>query len=67
MNRDRNYLFSGGAQRTPFTLCTQSSSYPLLFSLCSHAGYRHVPLLNKNGDILPSAGLFVHVMVLDAE
>ncbi|XP_010740451.1 1-phosphatidylinositol 4,5-bisphosphate phosphodiesterase delta-1 isoform X1 [Larimichthys crocea] len=30
-------------------------------------GYRHVPLLNKNGDILPSAGLFVHVMVLDAE
>ncbi|XP_036939376.1 1-phosphatidylinositol 4,5-bisphosphate phosphodiesterase delta-1b isoform X2 [Acanthopagrus latus] len=30
-------------------------------------GYRHVPLLNKNGDILPSAGLFVHIMVLDAE
>uniref|UniRef100_A0A3Q3WYH9 Phosphoinositide phospholipase C n=1 Tax=Mola mola TaxID=94237 RepID=A0A3Q3WYH9_MOLML len=30
-------------------------------------GYRHVPLLNKNGDLLPSAGLFVHVMVLDAE
>lgn len=29
-------------------------------------GYRHVPLLNKNGDILPSAGLFVHIMVLDA-
>lgn len=30
-------------------------------------GYRHVPLLSKNGDILPSAGLFVHIMVLDAE
>ncbi|GAA6222414.1 1-phosphatidylinositol 4,5-bisphosphate phosphodiesterase delta-1-like isoform X2 [Lates japonicus] len=30
-------------------------------------GYRHVPLLNKNGDLLPSAGLFVHVMVVDAE
>uniref|UniRef100_A0A3B4WH43 Phosphoinositide phospholipase C n=1 Tax=Seriola lalandi dorsalis TaxID=1841481 RepID=A0A3B4WH43_SERLL len=30
-------------------------------------GYRHVPLLGKNGDRLPSAGLFVHVMVLDAE
>ncbi|XP_043990743.1 1-phosphatidylinositol 4,5-bisphosphate phosphodiesterase delta-1-like isoform X2 [Gambusia affinis] len=30
-------------------------------------GYRHVPLLNRNGDKLPSAGLFVHVMVLDAE
>ncbi|XP_059200678.1 1-phosphatidylinositol 4,5-bisphosphate phosphodiesterase delta-1-like [Centropristis striata] len=30
-------------------------------------GYRHVPLLNKNGDVLPSAGLFVHVMVVDAE
>lgn len=29
-------------------------------------GYRQVPLLNKNGDLLPSAGLFVHVMVLDA-
>uniref|UniRef100_UPI003AABB517 1-phosphatidylinositol 4,5-bisphosphate phosphodiesterase delta-1-like isoform X4 n=1 Tax=Centroberyx gerrardi TaxID=166262 RepID=UPI003AABB517 len=29
-------------------------------------GYRHVPLLNKNGDLLPSARLFVHVMVLDA-
>ncbi|XP_019960064.2 1-phosphatidylinositol 4,5-bisphosphate phosphodiesterase delta-1 isoform X1 [Paralichthys olivaceus] len=28
-------------------------------------GYRHVPLLNKNGDRLPSAGLFVHVMVVD--
>uniref|UniRef100_A0AAX7SKH3 Phosphoinositide phospholipase C n=1 Tax=Astatotilapia calliptera TaxID=8154 RepID=A0AAX7SKH3_ASTCA len=30
-------------------------------------GYRHVPLFNKNGDLLPSAGLFVHIMVLDAE
>uniref|UniRef100_A0A3Q2QXH1 Phosphoinositide phospholipase C n=1 Tax=Fundulus heteroclitus TaxID=8078 RepID=A0A3Q2QXH1_FUNHE len=30
-------------------------------------GYRHVPLLNKNGDLLPSAGLFIHVMILDAE
>ncbi|KAF7667514.1 hypothetical protein LDENG_00059050 [Lucifuga dentata] len=30
-------------------------------------GYRHVPLLNKNGDVLPSAGLFVHIMVLDDE
>ncbi|KAM9844922.1 1-phosphatidylinositol 4,5-bisphosphate phosphodiesterase delta-1-like [Aulostomus maculatus] len=30
-------------------------------------GYRQVPLLNKNGDLLPSARLFVHIMVLDAE
>ncbi|XP_031162664.1 1-phosphatidylinositol 4,5-bisphosphate phosphodiesterase delta-1b isoform X3 [Sander lucioperca] len=30
-------------------------------------GYRQVPLLNRNGDVLPSAGLFVHIMVLDAE
>ncbi|XP_034040030.1 1-phosphatidylinositol 4,5-bisphosphate phosphodiesterase delta-1-like isoform X2 [Thalassophryne amazonica] len=30
-------------------------------------GYRHVPLLNKNGDVLASAGLFVHVMLVDAE
>ncbi|XP_038156449.1 1-phosphatidylinositol 4,5-bisphosphate phosphodiesterase delta-1b isoform X1 [Cyprinodon tularosa] len=30
-------------------------------------GYRHVPLLNKNGDLLPSAGLFVFVMVVDAQ
>ncbi|XP_072297137.1 1-phosphatidylinositol 4,5-bisphosphate phosphodiesterase delta-1-like isoform X1 [Eucyclogobius newberryi] len=29
-------------------------------------GYRHVPLLNKTGDLLPSAGLFLHVMVVDA-
>ncbi|XP_051543709.1 1-phosphatidylinositol 4,5-bisphosphate phosphodiesterase delta-1a isoform X2 [Myxocyprinus asiaticus] len=30
-------------------------------------GYRHVPLLTKRGDVIPSAGLFVHIMVLDAE
>uniref|UniRef100_A0A669DXP2 Phosphoinositide phospholipase C n=1 Tax=Oreochromis niloticus TaxID=8128 RepID=A0A669DXP2_ORENI len=30
-------------------------------------GYRHVPLFNKNGNLLPSAGLFVHIMVMDAE
>ncbi|XP_035491716.1 1-phosphatidylinositol 4,5-bisphosphate phosphodiesterase delta-1b isoform X3 [Scophthalmus maximus] len=30
-------------------------------------GYRHVPLLSKNGDRLPSAGLFVHLMVVDAK
>uniref|UniRef100_A0A7N6AT60 Phosphoinositide phospholipase C n=1 Tax=Anabas testudineus TaxID=64144 RepID=A0A7N6AT60_ANATE len=30
-------------------------------------GYRHVPLLSRNGDLLPSAGLFLHIMVLDAE
>ncbi|KAJ8272876.1 hypothetical protein GJAV_G00094470 [Gymnothorax javanicus] len=30
-------------------------------------GYRHVPLLSKNGDVLPSAGLFVHLMAVDAE
>uniref|UniRef100_A0AAZ3P0K3 Phosphoinositide phospholipase C n=1 Tax=Oncorhynchus tshawytscha TaxID=74940 RepID=A0AAZ3P0K3_ONCTS len=29
-------------------------------------GYRHVPLLNKEGDPLPSAGLFVHIMIMDA-
>ncbi|XP_051538475.1 1-phosphatidylinositol 4,5-bisphosphate phosphodiesterase delta-1-like isoform X2 [Myxocyprinus asiaticus] len=29
-------------------------------------GYRHVPLLTKSGDVIPSAGLFVHIMVLDA-
>ncbi|XP_051970490.1 1-phosphatidylinositol 4,5-bisphosphate phosphodiesterase delta-1a [Xyrauchen texanus] len=29
-------------------------------------GYRHVPLLTKRGDVIPSAGLFVHIMVLDA-
>lgn len=34
--------------------------------LRSHAGYRHVPLLDKNGNLLPSAGLFVHAMILDA-
>ncbi|XP_061876650.1 1-phosphatidylinositol 4,5-bisphosphate phosphodiesterase delta-1a isoform X2 [Entelurus aequoreus] len=30
-------------------------------------GYRHVPLLNKNGDAIAASGLFVHVMLLDAE
>ncbi|KAL4623461.1 1-phosphatidylinositol 4,5-bisphosphate phosphodiesterase delta-1-like [Arapaima gigas] len=30
-------------------------------------GYRHVPLLTKNGDIIPSATLFVHIMVVEAE
>ncbi|XP_040026362.2 1-phosphatidylinositol 4,5-bisphosphate phosphodiesterase delta-1 isoform X1 [Gasterosteus aculeatus] len=30
-------------------------------------GYRHVPLLGKNGDPLPSSGLFLHIMVLDVE
>ncbi|XP_058232436.1 1-phosphatidylinositol 4,5-bisphosphate phosphodiesterase delta-1a isoform X2 [Hemibagrus wyckioides] len=29
-------------------------------------GYRHIPLLTKNGDVIPSAKLFVHLMVLDA-
>ncbi|KAM9322782.1 1-phosphatidylinositol 4,5-bisphosphate phosphodiesterase delta-1-like [Pholidichthys leucotaenia] len=29
-------------------------------------GYRHIPLLNKHGGLLPSAGLFVHIMALDA-
>lgn len=28
-------------------------------------GYRHLPLYTKRGDLIPSAGLFVHVMVLD--
>ncbi|XP_064805774.1 1-phosphatidylinositol 4,5-bisphosphate phosphodiesterase delta-1-like [Oncorhynchus masou masou] len=30
-------------------------------------GYRHVPLLTKRGDVIPSAGLFVHLMLLDAK
>ncbi|KAJ8276985.1 hypothetical protein GJAV_G00070120 [Gymnothorax javanicus] len=30
-------------------------------------GYRHIPLLTKSGDVIPSAGLFVHVMLLDAK
>ncbi|KAM4605564.1 1-phosphatidylinositol 4,5-bisphosphate phosphodiesterase delta-1-like isoform 2-T2 [Polymixia lowei] len=42
------------------------AQYTLPFSSLQ-MGYRHVPLLNKNGDVLPSAGLFVHVMVIDAE
>uniref|UniRef100_A0A671SHH4 Phosphoinositide phospholipase C n=1 Tax=Sinocyclocheilus anshuiensis TaxID=1608454 RepID=A0A671SHH4_9TELE len=28
--------------------------------------YRHVPLLTKRGNLIPSAGLFVHIMALDA-
>ncbi|XP_036412446.1 1-phosphatidylinositol 4,5-bisphosphate phosphodiesterase delta-1b isoform X2 [Colossoma macropomum] len=31
------------------------------------SGYRHVPLFNKNGDLLSSAGLFVHTVAVDAE
>ncbi|KAI4874670.1 hypothetical protein NFI96_010438 [Prochilodus magdalenae] len=31
------------------------------------SGYRHVPLFNKNGDLLSSAGLFVHAVAVDAE
>uniref|UniRef100_A0A8C1Q7L2 Phosphoinositide phospholipase C n=1 Tax=Cyprinus carpio TaxID=7962 RepID=A0A8C1Q7L2_CYPCA len=30
-------------------------------------GYHHVPLLTKNGDRISSAGLFVHIIVVDAE
>ncbi|XP_035286372.1 1-phosphatidylinositol 4,5-bisphosphate phosphodiesterase delta-1-like isoform X1 [Anguilla anguilla] len=30
-------------------------------------GYRHVPLLSKNGDVMASAGLFVHMMAVDAQ
>ncbi|KAJ3611629.1 hypothetical protein NHX12_021644 [Muraenolepis orangiensis] len=30
-------------------------------------GYRHVPLLTKRGDVIASAGLFVHLMLLDAK
>ncbi|CAL8294156.1 unnamed protein product [Lota lota] len=30
-------------------------------------GYRHVPLLTKRGDVISSAGLFVHLMLLDAK
>uniref|UniRef100_A0AAY5EKY8 Phosphoinositide phospholipase C n=1 Tax=Electrophorus electricus TaxID=8005 RepID=A0AAY5EKY8_ELEEL len=28
-------------------------------------GYRHIPLLTKCGNVIPSAGLFVHIMALD--
>lgn len=31
------------------------------------SGYRHVPLLTKRGNLIPSAGLFVHIMALDAK
>ncbi|XP_068588352.1 1-phosphatidylinositol 4,5-bisphosphate phosphodiesterase delta-1a isoform X1 [Cebidichthys violaceus] len=30
-------------------------------------GYRHVPLLTKRGDVICSAGLFVHLMLIDAQ
>ncbi|KAM3860617.1 1-phosphatidylinositol 4,5-bisphosphate phosphodiesterase delta-1a [Diretmus argenteus] len=30
-------------------------------------GYRHVPLLTKRGDVICSAGLFVHLMLVDAK
>ncbi|XP_037133003.1 1-phosphatidylinositol 4,5-bisphosphate phosphodiesterase delta-1-like isoform X3 [Syngnathus acus] len=30
-------------------------------------GYRHVPLLDKTGHIVPAAALFLHIMVVDAE
>ncbi|XP_068437638.1 1-phosphatidylinositol 4,5-bisphosphate phosphodiesterase delta-1a isoform X2 [Clinocottus analis] len=29
-------------------------------------GYRHIPLLTKRGDVICSAGLFVHLMLIDA-
>ncbi|XP_070708678.1 1-phosphatidylinositol 4,5-bisphosphate phosphodiesterase delta-1a isoform X2 [Pempheris klunzingeri] len=31
------------------------------------SGYRHVPLLTKRGDVISSAGLFVHLMLIDAQ
>lgn len=36
------------------------------FPSCSSPGYRHVPLLTKRGDVICSAGLFVHCMLIDA-
>uniref|UniRef100_A0A8C4E5J0 Phosphoinositide phospholipase C n=1 Tax=Dicentrarchus labrax TaxID=13489 RepID=A0A8C4E5J0_DICLA len=30
-------------------------------------GYRHIPLLTKRGDVITSAGLFVHLMLIDAQ
>ncbi|KAM3593334.1 uncharacterized protein V6R79_010596 [Siganus canaliculatus] len=30
-------------------------------------GYRHVPLLTKRGDVICSAGIFVHLMLIDPE
>uniref|UniRef100_A0A8C3AL24 Phosphoinositide phospholipase C n=1 Tax=Cyclopterus lumpus TaxID=8103 RepID=A0A8C3AL24_CYCLU len=29
------------------------------------SGYRHIPLLTKRGDLISSAGLFVHLMLID--
>uniref|UniRef100_A0A8C3G8V1 Phosphoinositide phospholipase C n=1 Tax=Cyclopterus lumpus TaxID=8103 RepID=A0A8C3G8V1_CYCLU len=31
------------------------------------SGYRHIPLLTKRGDLISSAGLFVHLMLIDPE
>ncbi|CAN9506310.1 unnamed protein product [Ophioblennius macclurei] len=31
------------------------------------SGYRHVPLLTKRGDVICSAGLFVHLMLMDVK
>ncbi|CAL8278209.1 unnamed protein product [Lota lota] len=39
--------------------------YTLPFSSLQ-MGYRHVPLLDQTGEPLPSAGLFVHIIVVDA-
>ncbi|XP_069047315.1 1-phosphatidylinositol 4,5-bisphosphate phosphodiesterase delta-1a isoform X1 [Lepisosteus oculatus] len=30
-------------------------------------GYRHVPLLKKNGNLISSTSLFVHIMVMDSQ
>lgn len=30
-------------------------------------GYRHVPLLTKRGDVISSAGVFVHLMLIDSQ
>ncbi|XP_037549969.1 1-phosphatidylinositol 4,5-bisphosphate phosphodiesterase delta-1a [Nematolebias whitei] len=30
-------------------------------------GYRHIPLLTKRGDVISSAGVFVHMILLDAQ
>ncbi|KAJ8418781.1 hypothetical protein AAFF_G00002800 [Aldrovandia affinis] len=40
--------------------------YTLPFS-SMQSGYRHIPLLTKNGNVIPSAGLFVHIMILDSQ
>ncbi|KAI4888029.1 hypothetical protein NFI96_034696 [Prochilodus magdalenae] len=38
--------------------------YTLPFTSMQY-GYRHIPLLTQSGDVIPSAGLFVHIMALD--